>query len=130
MSAPVPYLFLGGHAREALAFYAAVFGGETEIHTFEAFGRTDGPADAVAHGILTGPVSLFAADTAQGDPTLSVRGIHFSLLGAAEPDVLSSWFSGLADGGAVVDPLQERPWGAHDGTVTDRFGLTWLIGWE
>ena len=31
---------------------------------------------------------------------------------------------------AAVAQLQERPWGAHDGTVTDRFGVTWLIGYE
>ena len=36
----------------------------------------------------------------------------------------------LAEGGEVIDALQERPWGAHDGQVTDRFGVPWLIGYE
>jgi PhnB protein len=54
----------------------------------------------------------------------------FALLGTAEPAVLEHWFAALADGGTVVDPLQKRPWGDHDGQVTDRYGLTWLIGYQ
>ncbi len=54
-----------------------------------------------------------------------------SLLGTAEPATLRRWFAGLAaDGGTVVDDLQERPWGASDGQVIDRYGLHWLIGFE
>jgi PhnB protein len=54
----------------------------------------------------------------------------FALLGTAEPAVLRTWFARLAEGGTVVDELQQRPWGAHDGQVIDRFGLHWLIGFE
>ena len=54
----------------------------------------------------------------------------FSLLGTAEPATLHAWFEALSDGGRVVDPLQDRPWGAADGQVVDSFGLHWLIGYE
>ena len=37
--------------------------------------------------------------------------------------VLEAWFAALAEGGVANDPLQKRPWGAHDGQVTDRFGV-------
>jgi PhnB protein len=53
-----------------------------------------------------------------------------SLLGFAAPHVLDAWFTALSVGGRVIDALQQRPWGASDGTVRDRFGLTWLIGYE
>jgi PhnB protein len=53
-----------------------------------------------------------------------------ALLGAAEPATLRTWFSRLSEGGRVVDDLQERPRGASDGRVIDRFGLQWLIGFE
>ena len=53
-----------------------------------------------------------------------------SLLGTASPSVLQGWFKRLSEGGLVVDDLQERPWGASDGQVIDRFGLHWLIGYE
>jgi len=131
MTGPTPYLFLPGTARQALTFYGDVFGGVVQLHTFAEFGRTDGPADAVAHGILAdGPVALFATDVAGEEPALRCEGLMFSLLGASSPAVLRTWFSRLGEGGRVVDDLQERPWGATDGQVVDRFGLRWLIGFE
>lgn len=130
MTGLVPYLHFDGFAREALGLYRGVFGGDLQLHSFADFGRTDGPADAVAHGILTGPVNLFAADAGPDDSVLALEGILFSLLGTADPATLESWFTALSVGGVVIDPLQERPWGAHDGQVTDRFGVTWLIGYE
>jgi PhnB protein len=54
----------------------------------------------------------------------------FSLLGTADSHTLRRWFDGLARDGKVVDVLQLRPWGAHDGQVVDPFGLHWLIGYE
>jgi PhnB protein len=53
-----------------------------------------------------------------------------SLLGASDETTLRTWFERLAAGGTVVEDLQERPWGASDGQVIDRFGLHWLIGFE
>jgi PhnB protein len=132
MTAPTPYIHLGGTARDALTFYGDVFGCAVQLHTFAEFGRTDGPADAIAHGyLLDGPVALFAADVAGDTPAFRSEGMMFSLLGAATPTVLRTWFSRLAEGGGlVVDDLQERPWGATDGQVVDRHGLCWLIGFE
>ena len=131
MTAPTPYLHLPGTAREALTSYADVFGCRFSAHSFAEFGRTDGPADAVAHGYLVdGPVALFAADVAGDEPAFSSTGLMWSLLGAADPATLRAWFAGLAAGGRVVEDLQRRPWGASDGQVVDRFGVHWLIGFE
>lgn len=130
MTGLVPYLSFAGTAREALTHYHGVFGGELTLHTFADFGRSEGAPDAIAHGILQGPVELFGADAAGGDASFAAQGMLFSLLGTADPATLEEWFSALADGGLVIDALQKRPWGAHDGQVTDRFGLTWLVGYE
>jgi uncharacterized glyoxalase superfamily protein PhnB len=43
MVAPILYLTFPGNAREALEFYAAVFGGEVQLHTYAAFSRTEHP---------------------------------------------------------------------------------------
>lgn len=131
MTAPTPYLYFPGTAREALTFYAATFGGQPQLHTFAEFGRTDGPQEAVAHGYLVeGPVAMFAADTFGDQPALSCTGMMFSLLGTASPTTMRAWFDGLADGGHVIDDLRQRPWGAFDGQVVDRYGLHWLVGYE
>ena len=131
MTDPTPYLHLPGTARQALTFYAEVFGGRAQLHTFAEFGRTDGPDEAIAHGYLVdGPVSLFAADAFGDEPTFRCEGMMLSLLGSASPSTLRDWFGRLSDGGRVVEALETRPWGASDGQVIDRHGLHWLIGWE
>jgi PhnB protein len=131
MTAPTPYLQLPGTARDALTFYADVFGCEVQLHTFEEFARTDGPGDAIAHGSLEeGPVVLFASDVAGDEPPFRCEGMMMSLLGTASPSTLRTWFAALSEGGRVVDDLQTRPWGASNGQVIDRFGLRWLIGFE
>ncbi len=130
MTGLVPYLKFDGRAREALTFYRDVFGGEVAIHTYADLGNEQGTPDAVAHGILSGLVALFASDVAGDEPPFAAAGVMFSLLGTADPATLEAWFAALAEGGEVIDALQERPWGAHDGQVTDRFGVPWLIGYE
>jgi PhnB protein len=131
MSAPTPYLHLPGTARDALTFYGDVFGCAVQLHSFEELDRTDGPADAIAHGYLVdGPVALFAADVTGDEPSFRCEGMMFSLLGTAAPSILREWFSRLSEGGRIVDDLRPRPWGASDGQVVDRHGLHWLIGFE
>ena len=131
MTGLVPYILFPGTAREALTFYGEVFGSAVQVHTFAEFSRADGPADAVAHGYLTGgPVVLFGADASGDEASFRAEGMMLSLLGTAEPATLRSWFSRLSEGGRVVDDLQMRPHGGSDGQVVDRFGLHWLLGFE
>ncbi|HEY0952029.1 hypothetical protein [Nocardioides sp.] len=129
MTAPTPYVFFPGTAREALGFYGDVFGGTVHLNTFAEFRRDDGPGDAIAHGMLVeGPVALSGADAAGDERPVSCEGLMLSLLGTAEPATMRTWFSRLTEGGRVVDDLQVRPWGDWDGQVVDRYGLHWLIG--
>lgn len=130
MTAPQLYLTFPGTTRTALGFYAGVFGGELTLHTYGDFGRQDGPADAIAHGVLDGPVALYGSDAAEGEQGFRIDGLRLALLGSAEPATLHDWFDKLAVGGTIADPLAPKPWGASDGQVVDRYGLRWLIGYE
>ena len=131
MTGPAPYIHFPGTAREALTFYGDVFGSGVQLHTFAEFGRTDGPADAIAHGSLTqGPVAMYGADVAGDEPSFRSQGMMLALLGTAAPSTLRAWFSRLSEAGQVVEDLQTRPWGASDGQVIDRYGLHWLLGFE
>ena len=131
MTDPTPYVLFPGTAREALTFYGDVFGCAVELHTFAEFNRADGPADAIAHGYLTGGhIALSGADVSGDERPVRTEGLMLDLLGAADPSTLRTWFSRLSEGGQVADDLQKRPWGASDGQVIDRYGLHWLIGFE
>ncbi len=124
---PDVYLLLPGTAREALTFYHDVFGGDLDLHSYRDFRRVDGPADAIAHGVLSGPVNLMMADAGPDEDALAIQGAMLSILGE-EADLLRGWFLALSDGGEVLDELEQRPWGDWDGQVRDRYGVTWLIG--
>ena len=130
MTAPQIYVTFPGTAREALSFYADVFGGELSLHTYEDFGRADGPSNAIAHGVLDGVVAMMGSDAAPGEPSVRIEGVRLSLLGTAGAKVLHTWFEKLAAGGQIVDNLSPQPWGASDGQVIDRYGLHWLVGYE
>jgi PhnB protein len=131
MTGPTPYIHFPGTARQAMTFYGEVFGCEVQLHTLAEFGRTDGPADAIAHGYLAGgPVALYGADASGDQPPFRSEGLMLALLGAAAPAELRRWFTRLGEGGQIVEDLQARPWGASDGQVIDRYGLHWLIGFE
>jgi PhnB protein len=131
VTSPTPYLHFPGTTRAALSFYAEVFGGATQLHSFAEFSRTDGPSDAIAHGyLIDSPIQLYAADVAGDESAFRAEGLMLSLLGESDPTTLRGWFARLAEGGTVVDPLQKRAWGDFDGQVIDRFGIHWLIGFH
>ncbi|MGC5627635.1 VOC family protein [Georgenia sp. Z1344] len=130
MSGLVPYLLFPGTAREAMEHYRSVFGGELQLMDYASAGRHDGPPDSVAHAMLLGEVEIAGADAGADEDGVAMTGMFLSLLGTAEPATLAAWFEALADGGRVIDPLQRRPWGDHDGTLIDRYGVRWLIGHE
>ncbi|WP_261164597.1 VOC family protein [Microbacterium sp. Marseille-Q6965] len=124
------YLWFPGTAAEALTFYHETFGGELVLHTYADFGRADGPGDAIAHGVLSGPVNLYGCDANGDEDAVVMQGVSLALLGVGDAATSARWFDALGAGGTVIDPLQARGWGAHDGQVRDRYGVRWLIGYE
>lgn len=130
MSGLIPYLLFPGNAAEALTFYQGVFGGELQMLDYATAGRRDGPGDAIAHGQLSGLVEIAGADAGADDDAVQMGGMFLSLLGTADATILTSWFDQLSVGGRVIDMLQARPWGDFDGTLVDRYGIRWLIGFH
>jgi len=70
MSALQIYVSFPGTARQALGFYADVFGGDLALYTYAEFNRSDGPPDAIAHGELSGAVALAGSDAAAGEKSV------------------------------------------------------------
>jgi PhnB protein len=43
-------------------------------------------------------------------------------------DEITDLWTGIADGATVIQALASTPWGAPYGMLTDRFGVTWIVG--
>lgn len=125
------YLNFRGTARDALSFYASVFGGELRVNTFKDYGMPvgEGEQDLVMHGQLDvdGEPLLMGSDVPShmeyrlGENTFSV-----SLSGDDEAR-LTQWFTALSEGADVTQPLERAPWGDSFGMLRDRFGVSWLV---
>lgn len=124
-----PYLTFRGEAREAMEFYASVFGGEATFSTFAEFQMPVGgdETEQIMHSQLLTPAgfTLMGSDApesmgaqADGNGTISLSG--------DEVDEIRGYFDKLAEGGQITMPLELAPWGDYFGQVTDRFGVNWM----
>ncbi len=125
------YLFFTGNCREAMEFYKSVFGGELDMSTYgdvpgdkpEAMKDMD---DRVMHATLKGgDISLMASDSTRKEP-FGDSSISLSL-GGTDEEKLRGLFDKLSDGGKVTSPLKKEFWGDTFGTVTDKFGVDWMV---
>ncbi|OLT14511.1 hypothetical protein BJF78_18790 [Pseudonocardia sp. CNS-139] len=124
-----PYVSFDGTARQAMEFYADVFGGELTLHTFGEYGAPDAPeADKIMHGQLETPSGyvLMASDVPPGMAYNPGDNIVVSLSGD-DADELRGYFERLAEGGTVSVPLEKQMWGDEYGACSDRFGLSWMV---
>ncbi|ODA89394.1 hypothetical protein ATY41_05625 [Leifsonia xyli subsp. xyli] len=128
-----PYLNFRTQAREALDFYQSVFGGALQTSTFAEFGMSQDPADAdlVMHGQLTTDAgfTIMAADVPSHMELREGSQISVSISGD-DHDQLAGYYTKLAAGGTVLEPLSTAPWGDNFGMLADRFGIQWLVNIE
>lgn len=135
MAQLLPYLDFPGTTREAMTFYASVFGGEATFSTFGEFGAApEGHVafDKVMHAQLTGgAATLMASDAIPGfgpDVTFG-NNISMSWVGPEE-ELLTGYFDKLAEGGSVEMPLGKQVWGDVYGALVDKFGVNWMFNIE
>jgi PhnB protein len=124
-----PYLNFRDGARQAMEFYASVFGGELTLSTFAemgGMGQDESEQDKVMHSqIVTGSgLTLMAADVPASMP-VSGNGT-ISLSGDDDAELRGYWDK-LVEGGSVTVPLEKAPWGDSFGMCTDRFGVDWMV---
>jgi PhnB protein len=137
---PVPYRFFSGTCREAMSFYARVFGAEdrlqilTVVDMFPDGNRPDGMPeampDAIMHAALPiGDGWLYASDdpTPGGAPPMA--GVNISLAFPTEEETRRV-FDTLAQGGVVRMPLTPMSWAGLFGMLTDRYGTRWMVQLE
>src|SRR5579862_3037177 len=113
-----PYLNFNGNARQALEFYASVFGGNLTLITFADFGNQGSPdADRIMHGQLetSAGYTIMAADITSEMGYDAPAGFSVSLSGD-DGDDLHAYWEKLSAAGTVTMPLQKQVWG-------DEFGM-------
>ena len=123
-----PYVSFEGTAREALEFYASVFGGTPAVTTFGEGGMPGPDGDKVMHGILetTSGFTIMGADAPTGMQRAPGNTMSISLSGT-DVDELRGYWDKLSGGGTVIMPLATQVWGDEFGMCSDRFGTPWMV---
>ncbi|MFY0635272.1 MAG: VOC family protein [Vannielia sp.] len=129
----IPYLFYRGTCREAFESYAEIFGSPApELFLFSAMPeeeRAQMPGvsgDAVMHGaVRVGDTHLYGGDDMMGD-FVPMAGSSISVTFKDKPEA-ERVFAALSKGGEVRMPMMEMFFSPAFGTLTDRFGIRWMV---
>lgn len=132
-----PYINFPGNCREAVAFYAEVFGAEkADIMTYGEmppdpdFPISDDIKDLVANTqlIIKGNTIMFS-DVPPEMPF--IRGNNISILIISDDmDEIKNLYHKLKQGGSVEMALQETFWSKAYGSFTDKFGVGWQVDFD
>jgi len=125
-----PYIFFQGNAKEAMEFYKSVFGGELTMQTISELPKDvptmpdSKPTDVMHASLEGGAVKIMASDSSKASP--EAKKVSLSLGGTNEAE-MRKIFDALAAGGKVLMPLEKQFWGDIFGSLTDKFGVEWLM---
>ncbi len=123
-----PYLNFDGSARQAMEFYAGVFGGEPSLMTFGQLGMQGPDADRIMHAMLQTDAGyvIMASDITSDMEFQPAAGMTVSISGD-DADKLRGYWEQLSAGGSVRMPLEKQAWGDEFGMCVDQFGVPWMI---
>jgi len=140
------HLNFRGDARAALEFYRSVFGGQLVVTTYGDLGMPkDAPgADSVVFGQVatadgfrvlaydipgqtSGSPDNTGSTRRENGVTITDQPFFVSVEGGNLEEVQGYWDK-LASGSSIVEPLAASAWSAGFGMLTDRFGVTWILG--
>lgn len=133
------YLSFKNNCLEAFNFYKSVFGGSfSNLQYFKDLPNPHKPIPAeelnkIMHVAL--PISsnsvLMGSDMLGEWAEGFVQGNNFSIsINAESTKEADSIFGALAQNGTVTMPLTHTFWNAYFGTLTDQFGIQWLVNYD
>ncbi|MFD3607114.1 VOC family protein [Streptomyces atroolivaceus] len=125
------HLNFRGTAREALDFYQSVFGGRNVAVTYKDADavQDESEADWVMWGEVAGDngFHVMAYDVPSRLPWNQGENPFFVSVRGETAEEISALWGKLAEGSAVVRPLEPAQWAPLYGMLTDRFGITWVL---
>jgi PhnB protein len=130
----VPYLNFNGQCKAAFEFYEQCLGGK--IVAMFTYGDTPaaehvsaGSRDRIMHARLVAGDAVLMGSDSPPEMFEAMKGLYVSLLVDTTQEA-ERIFHALAEGGAVVMPIEETFWAERFGMVVDRFGTPWMINCE
>ena len=133
------YLNFADKTEQAFRFYQKVLGGQlSDFYRFGgmpqdgSFELTPEQKNLVMHvGLaLPGGQMIMGSDMLPGMGPTRVKGNNYSI--SVHPDSKQEAdriFTALAEGGAVTMPIADQFWGDYFGSLTDRFGVNWMVNY-
>ena len=125
-----PYLNFNGQTRDAMKFYQDCLGGELvmqKISESPMAARVPSEMGAkILHSSLTKNNLVLMASDMLGNNIVKGNSISLCVTCSSDEEI-NSFFSKLSAGGTVVEPLHQSFWGATFGSLTDKFGITWIF---
>lgn len=133
-----PYLNFAGNSEEAFEFYRSVFGGEfASVVRFsdmpmEGFEVPEADRSKMMHIALPiGDDFLMATDTLESmGQELTIGNNHYISVHPDTKQEADKIFEGLSQGAEVEMPMADQPWGDYYGSLTDKFGVRWMINFH
>jgi len=128
-----PYLMMAGNAKEAIQFYEKAL--DAQILTIITYGETpDLPSEdlkgLVAHAKLKiGDSDLMFSDSPSTLPVEQGNQVTICI-SSKDAEKSKRYFEALKHEGVVRMPFQETSFSAAYGSLTDKFGVTFLIDTE
>lgn len=129
-----PYLFLDGHAEEAIALYQRVLGAQVVTHMRYRESPDPPPPGMIPPGseekvmhaeLRIGETTMMLSDGRNGGkPRFEGVSLSLSVPDEAEADRI---FAALGEGGQVQMPIGATFFSPRFGMVADRFGVSWMV---
>ncbi|MGY2898566.1 PhnB protein [Curtobacterium sp. PvP017] len=125
------HLNFDGNAREALDFYASVFGGEVTAATYGQMGALDDPAraDRVVFGQVATDAGfrVMAFDVWPGQPYDQGSNAFYVFVHGDDAAEIERYWAVLSEGAEIRQPLAPSAWAPLAGQLRDRFGVVWQL---
>jgi PhnB protein len=127
-----PYLNFNGKCREAMSFYKSCIGGELSFLPVAGTQlESQCPSemkDQILHASLVKDELVLMGSDMVHKEHIHGNNVSISVNCSSEAEI-QSFFSNLAQEGAIMDPLKEQFWGAVFGALTDKYGIRWMFNY-
>lgn len=127
----VTHINFRGNAREALAFYQSVFGGQITQITFKDAGVTQDPVagDQIMWGQVASDAGfhVMAFDVPATTPWEQGENAYFIAVGGTSPEEITGYWQKLSENATIRQSLAPAPWAPLYGQLKDQFGVVWVL---